>query len=110
MRAVLWVAGVIACAGVACSNDATEDQGGLLEPQGSVDVLPPEALGGGFPCDVASMLRDRCLNCPGNVLRMAAPMPLVTPADFRVERNGRPVMASVMERVRDARSEGGLSE
>ena len=101
MRAVLWVAGVIACAGVACSNDATEDQGGLLEPQGSVDVLPPEALGGGFPCDVASMLRDRCLNCHGTVLRMAAPMPLVTPADFRVERNGRPVMASVMERVRD---------
>ena len=54
-----------------------------------------------FPCDVADVVSNTCTRCHGSVLRQAAPMALLTPADFSAERNGSPVYQATMARLHD---------
>jgi polyvinyl alcohol dehydrogenase (cytochrome) len=59
------------------------------------------AAAGEMPCDVADVVQRACVYCHGTQLRRAAPITLMTPADFQTQRNGRTVAEAAAMRIVD---------
>jgi hypothetical protein len=65
------------------------------------------ATSGGLPCDVQKLLKDKCQTCHSNPTTGAAPMPLVTLADFSAASKLMPtqkVSARVTARINDTKT------
>ncbi|MCA3012104.1 MAG: hypothetical protein INH41_06830 [Myxococcaceae bacterium] len=75
--------------------DGPAADGGLSGP-----TAGGAAGGGGVPCEVSTVLAQRCLGCHGSP-PAAAPMSLSSAADFRAIRGGQEVRALSLSRLRD---------
>jgi Copper type II ascorbate-dependent monooxygenase, C-terminal domain/Copper type II ascorbate-dependent monooxygenase, N-terminal domain/Cytochrome C oxidase, cbb3-type, subunit III len=61
---------------------------------------------GSLPCDVQKLLKDKCQTCHGEPLMGAAPMPLITLADFSATSKivaGQKISARVKARINDTK-------
>jgi Copper type II ascorbate-dependent monooxygenase, C-terminal domain/Copper type II ascorbate-dependent monooxygenase, N-terminal domain len=98
--------------------------GGSVVPPGTATVGGTGAVGGttagstsggtegtagaanNLPCDVQKLLKDKCQTCHGAPLMGAAPMPLITLADFNATSKvmaGQKVSARVKARINDTK-------
>jgi Copper type II ascorbate-dependent monooxygenase, C-terminal domain/Copper type II ascorbate-dependent monooxygenase, N-terminal domain len=87
---------------------------GTLTPGGTTAGTSSGATGGtataapgGLPCDVQKLLKDKCQTCHSNPPTGAAPMPLVTLADFDATSKVMPtqkISARVTARINDAKN------
>jgi hypothetical protein len=79
--------------------------GGLAEPSATAGTNSAGAAGNGLPCDVASILKDRCQTCHGDPLA-SGPMKLISWADLQADSSAKPgnkVAARVKARIADAK-------
>ncbi len=110
---------VLAFATVACSSSDSADAGAVQGTAGTPAVAPPPAAGSGgsiatgasgspaadtgdVPCGVATVLKQHCVRCHGNMLREGAPVTLTEAAHFQKDNGGQTVGAAVLARVRSA--------
>jgi polyvinyl alcohol dehydrogenase (cytochrome) len=69
---------------------------------GGSGSAPSAASDEKLPCGVVHVLERNCVSCHGRKPRMAAPMSLVTAADFRAQRPGGRVSELVLDRIASA--------
>ena len=84
-------------------SPVTGGPGGVSDA--GVPSQPGTAGGGGsaLPCDIATILKDKCGTCHGNPL-MSGPMPLITHADLQAAstvKQGEKIAARVKARIND---------
>ncbi len=87
---------------IACDGGAQDASPSPAAPQGTA----PVSTSGDLPCDVATVLNERCASCHGAVPSYGAPMPLVTRGDLLAPANSekhRRVIDLVPGRIADAR-------
>jgi hypothetical protein len=116
------VSGALGLCLIACSGEttggggSTPTGGGPMMPPGTspggtgapapgggdsppVGAPAPPAVAGSLPCEVAAIVKERCSQCHGVMPLFGAPMPLITPEDFRVaSKDGRRKVAEVANR------------
>jgi outer membrane protein assembly factor BamB len=79
--------GLIGLGVAACSSN--DPHTAVSRPQGDV------------PCEIATVIEQRCIECHGTVLHQGAPMRLLTAADFAMDVGGQTVAQVALFRIMD---------